>query len=364
MANDSSLQEKTEAPTPKKRQDARQEGQVPRSQELNTAVLLLGAAVVMTMVAPTAGAGVRDVFGNGLFLAGMGGLDPDSSVAMIRDAGWRTLVAIAPILLGMAATALTITTIQARGVLSAKPLGPNWKKLDPITNAKRMLGVQPWAELAKSLLKLLIIGIAVYFSLSRAWPEIVALSQQSPIALLEVAHRFGARLLMTAGGTYLVLAALDYSYQLWQHEKQLKMTKQEVKEEAKQSDGDPMVKARLRAFGRQLARRQMFQAIPTADVVITNPTHIAVALRYDPLQADAPIVVAMGQRKIAERIKAIAKENGVPTVENRPLARALLSSARVGMTIPAELYMAVAEVLAFVFKQRAARGDWSGSAVA
>jgi flagellar biosynthesis protein FlhB len=364
MADDSTMQEKTEEATPKKRDDARKEGQVPRSQELNTAVLLLGASLVLTVLAPSMASGIRDIFGHSLYLAGGSVTDAHSGVAMVRSVGWRALAAVSPVLVGMAAVALFITSIQARGVLSPKPLGPNWKKLNPITNAKRMIGVQPWAELAKSLLKMLIIGVAVYYSLSRAWPEIVALSQQSPLALLEVARRYGTRLLMTAGTTYLVLAGADYAYQLWQHEKQLRMTKQEVKDEAKQSDGDPMVKARLRSFGRQLARRQMFRDVPTADVVVTNPTHIAVALRYDPLQSDAPVVVAMGQRKVAERIKALAQENGVPLVENKPLARALLASARVGMSIPVELYMAVAEVLAFVFKQRSARGDWPGSAVA
>jgi flagellar biosynthesis protein FlhB len=364
MADDSSMQEKTESPTQKKRDDAHEEGQVPRSTELNTAVLLLGSALVLTMLSPRLGSGVRDVFGHGLYLAGTGVLDGPVAVLHIQTVGWRVLALVSPLLVGFATTALVITSIQARGVLSVKPLGPNWKKLDPIGNAKRMLGVQPWAELVKSLTKLTIIGIAVYFSLSRAWPEVVALAQQSPAALLEVARRYGVKLMMTAGFTYLVLVGADYAYQLWQHEKRLKMTKQEVKEETKQSDGDPMMKARMRSFGRQLARRQMFKAVPTADVVITNPTHIAVALKYDPMQSDAPIVVAMGQRKVAERIKALAQEHGVPTVENKPLARALLASARVGMTIPVELYMAVAEVLAFVFQQRATRGNWQGSATA
>lgn len=364
MAEQSTMQDRTEAATPKKRQDAHEEGQVPRSVEMNTAIMLLGAASVLAMLAPTAASGIREIFGRGLIIAGSGPLDGDGSIALVRDVGWRSLAAISPLLVGMATIALAVTAIQARGVLSPKPLGPNWGRMNPLTNGKRMLGVQPWAELFKSLLKLFIIGIAVYFSLSRAWPEIVALAQQSPTALLEVSRRYGIRLLTMAGGTYLVLAALDYGYQLWQHEKQLRMSKQEVKEESKQMDGDPMIKARMRAIGRQMARRQMFQAIPTADVVITNPTHIAVALRYDPMVSDAPIVVAMGQRKVAERIKALAKEHGVPMVENRPLARALLSNARVGMSIPSELYMAVAEVLAFVFQQRAQRGSWSGSAVA
>jgi flagellar biosynthesis protein FlhB len=364
MANDSSMQEKTEEPTLKKREDAHKEGKVPRSQEMTTAAMLLSSALIMSMMAPSMGAGLRDVFGAGLFLAGASPLDAPAAVGLLRDTAWRVLGILVPVLSALAGCTLVVTGLQARGVLSTKPIAPSFKKMNPLTNAKRMLGWQPWMELFKSLLKLTIVGIVIYFALSRAWPEIVTLAQQSPAAILHVAQRYAVRLLMTAGLAYLVLAASDYAYQMWQHEKQLKMTKQEVKEEHKQSEGDPMVKARMRSIGRQLARRQMFREVPTADVVITNPTHIAIALRYDPEQADAPVVVAMGQRKVAERIKQIARESGVPCMENRPLARALLASARVGTTIPAELYMAVAEVLAWVFKQRAARGNWQGTATA
>ena len=259
--------------------------------------------------------------------------------------------------------ALTVAGVQARGVLTTKPLGPNWQRMDPMANAKRMLGTQPLAELAKSLLKLGIVGIAVWMSLRTAWPDLVSLVQQSPLGLLDVIRRYAGRLLMTAGLSYLVLAALDYAYQLWQHEKQLRMSHEEIKQESKESEGDPMVKARMRSMGRQLARRQMFREVPSATVVITNPTHIAVALRYNPFEADAPVVVAIGQRKVAERIKKVAREAGVPMVENKPLARALLASARVGSTIPVELYVAVAEVLAFVFQSRDSRGNWEGSAL-
>jgi len=364
MADDSSMQEKTEEPTLKKRLDARKEGQVPRSQELNTAVMLMSGGLILATLAPGLGANLRDLFGHGLFVAGAAPMDAASAAGLLRSTGWRVLGMLTPMLLALAGCALLVTAAQARGVLSPKPLGPNWKKLDPIKNAKRLLGWQPWMELFKSLLKLGIVGTVIYVALSRAWPEIVTLAQQSPLALLEVVRAYGVRLLVTAGIAYVSLAAADYAYQLWQHEKQLKMSRQEVKDEHKQSEGDPMIKARMRSIGRQLARRQMFREVPTADVVITNPTHIAVALRYDPQQSDAPVVVAMGQRKVAERIKLLARENGVPCVENRPLARALIASARVGTTIPAELYIAVAEVLAFVFRQRAARGNWKGTATA
>jgi flagellar biosynthetic protein FlhB len=164
---------------------------------------------------------------------------------------------------------------------------------------------------------------------------------------------------MTAGIAYLGLALADYLWQYWQYVKELRMTKEEVKQEHKNSEGDPHLKQRMRAVARSMARRQMFRDVPKADVVIVNPTHRAIALQYDALQAPAPFVLAMGERKVAERIKKIALDHGIPVIENKPLAIALLSSARVGMMIPPELYLAVAEVLAFVIRQRRARdGAW------
>jgi len=171
-------------------------------------------------------------------------------------------------------------------------------------------------------------------------------------------------MLATAGGAYLCLAAGDYIWQWWQFEQSIRMTKEEVKQEHKQNDGDPQIKQRRRAMARSYARRQMMKDVPKADVVIVNPTHIAIAIKYDPTVAPAPYVLAIGQRKIAERIKAIAAEAGVPIVQNKPLARALLKTAKVGTLIPYELYMAVAEVLAFVLRTRGTRGSWQGSALA
>jgi flagellar biosynthesis protein FlhB len=351
--SDSSMQEKTEEATPQKRQEAHRDGKIPKSQELNTAFLLLGSALVTNAVGPTLGATMLAAFHHGMIVATGARLDGPTAIALVQITGWKVLAGLSLFLLSLAGVALSISLVQARGVLSMKPLEPKWERINPLPNAKRMLGTQPWVELVKSLLKLLIVGIAVYVSLRLAWGEAMTLTQQAPFAILGVVRSYAVRLLTTAGVAYLGLALLDYIYQLWQHEQNMKMSKQDVKQEHKQSEGDPMVKARMRAIGRALARRQMMKEVPNADVVITNPTHIAIALKYDPAAADAPVVLAMGQRKVAERIKAIAAEAGVPMVENRPLARALLASSRVGTPIPAELYIAVAEVLAFVIKQRA-----------
>jgi len=240
---------------------------------------------------------------------------------------------------------------------------PEFSRINPVENAKNLLGMRQIVELLKSLGKLAIVGIAVYSSIKAALPDAITLSQQTQIGFLFVVKRYTVRMLASAGGAYLVLAAGDYIWQWWRHEKSLRMTKEEVKLEMKQNDGDPQIKQRRRAIARSYARRQMMKDVPNADVVIVNPTHIAIAIKYDPKVAPAPIVLAIGQRKIAERIKAIAAEAGVPMVENKPLARALLKTAKVGTLIPYELYMAVAEVLAFVLRTRGSRSQRAGSAV-
>jgi flagellar biosynthetic protein FlhB len=352
----SSDQERTEAPTEKRRQDAKREGTIPRSQELNVAVLLLVSALLLKMGGPALGARIVAIFGFGLAAVGSAPLDLDGSVALIREVGWRALLVVAAFSATLFAMALAIAGGQARGIMSGELLAPKWERLSPMANAKKVLGLQSWAELLKSLFKLLIVGIAVRGTLTAAWPDVMALAQQGPAGFVHVVQRYAVKLLTTAGVCYLLLALLDYLWQVWRTEQQLMMSRDEIKQETKQSEGDPLVKQRMRSFGRALARRQMMKAIPTADVVITNPTHIAVALKYDPDNFPAPIVVAMGQRKVAERIKAIAKEHGVPMVENRPLARALLASCRVGTMIPGDLYLAVAEILAFVFRRRMAAG--------
>lgn len=357
-----SMAERTEEATPKKREDARQKGQIPKSQELSTAILLLGGALVVSILSPGLAGMLRSIFEFGIVASGAGTLDGPSAIALVQTIGWKMLAGLGTFLVAMAGLGVFINGVQAQGVLSAQPLAPDWKRIDPMTNGKRLLGSEPWVELIKSLLKLLAVGYAVHASLSDAWPEAMTLAQQSPFAFMAFFRTFAVRLLMTAGAAYLVIAGLDYLYQTWKHGEDLRMTKQEVKDEHKQAEGDPLVKAQRRAMGRAMARRQMFGEVPSADVVIRNPTHIAVAIRYDPKEADAPVVLAMGRRKIAERIIRIAEEAGVPTVENRPLARALLGNARVGDTIPPELYMAVAEILAFIIRQRQVRtSTWRGT---
>ena len=244
--------------------------------------------------------------------------------------------------------------VQGRGVVTLEPLTPQLNRLDPIKKAKQIWGWKAVAEFVKSFLKLGIVSLAVFLALGAATVEIGLLGQMSPFALLDFIRRYAVRMLLSAGVAYLALALADYSFQVWQHEKRLRMTREEVKRETKDSEGDAVVKVRRRTMARQFARRRMLGAVAEADVVVTNPTHIAVALKYDPETAHAPVVVAMGERKVAERIKELASEAGVPTVENMPLARALLATAEVGRAIPIDLFVAVAELLAFVYRARGA----------
>jgi len=348
--------ERTEEATPHRREEAREEGRIPRSQELTIAMSLLGSAAVLTALAPVAGHGLFEIMGHGLANIGTMSLDGASATMLLRDTAAHAFVAVVGLVLALSAGSFAMAAAQARGVFSIKPIMPQWSRLNPATNAKNLIGMKQVVELLKSLGKLVIVGCAVYAAIKAALPDAIALSQESQLGFLYVVKKYAVRMFATAGVAYLALAAADYVWQWWQHEKSLRMTKDEVKQELKQNDGDPHIKQRRRAIARSYARRQMMKDVPKADVVITNPTHIAVAIKYDPAIAPAPIVVAIGQRKIAERIKAIAAEAGVPMVENRPLARALLKTARVGTLIPYELYMAVAEVLAFVLRTRGKLG--------
>ena len=356
--------ERTEDPTPRRREEARDDGRIPRSQELTVAVSLLASAAVMSAMTPFAGRKMIEIMGGGLSSIGSIQLDPASTTLLLREIAFRGFVATLGLVVAISGASFAMAALQARGTFSAKPLMPKWERIDPATNAKNLVGLRPIVELLKSLGKLLIVGIAVWVSLRSAVPDAMALAQSSQIGMLFIIKKYAVRMLATAGGAYLALAAADYIYQWWQYEQSLKMTKDEVKQEMKQQDGDPHIKQRRRSIARSYARRQMMKDVPKADVVIVNPTHIAIAIKYDPTVAPAPIVLALGQRLVAEKIKAIALESGVPIVQNIPLARALVKTAKVGTLIPYDLYMAVAEVLAFVFRTRGTRGSWEGSALA
>jgi flagellar biosynthesis protein FlhB len=356
--------ERTEEATPRRRDEAHEEGRIPRSQELTVAVSLLASAVVLSTVAPFTGRGLFQIMGSSLANVGAITLDAGSATTLLRVTAFRAFTSTLGLLVALVAGSFAVSAIQARGVMSLKPITPQFSRINPIENAKNLIGMKQIAELVKSLGKLSIVAGAVYMAIKAALPDALALAQESQLGFLFIIKKYAVKMLASAGGAYLALAAADYLWQWWQFEKQLRMTKEEVKQEFKQNDGDPHIKQRRRSIARSYARRQMMKDVPKADVVIVNPTHIAIAIKYDPTVASAPIVLAIGQRLVAEKIKAIAIESGVPIVQNIPLARALVKTAKVGTLIPYDLYMAVAEVLAFVFRTRGTRGSWEGSALA
>lgn len=354
--------EKTEDATPRKRQEARDEGRVPRSQELTTAALLLGMALVLTTLIPTMSRQLLGVMGSGLASAGDQTFGGAGAIHMVQAIGWRVLAMLGTVGATMGGIALVIGAVQARGIVSSAPLAPKFERISPASGLRRLFGPQAPVELLKALLKLVIVALAIRSVLGgTTMTHILATVQESPLGMVEVVRRYAVRLVLTAGLSYLALAGADYLWQYWRFTRDLRMSKEEIKQEMKSTEGDPLLKQRMRSMARSRARKQMFLDVPKADVVIVNPTHRAVAIQYDAARAPAPIVVAMGERKVAERIKAIALANDVPVVENRPLAIALLKHARVGMVIPVELYLAVAEVLAFVIRQRAdaRRSGWA-----
>jgi flagellar biosynthetic protein FlhB len=269
--------------------------------------------------------------------------------ALIRSSLVRHLFLIAPVL-GAALVVGVLTQFLQVGILfTTDPLLPRFSRLNPVSGLSRLFSGQAVVELLKAVLKLAIVGMVAFSTLRADLPTIFLLGEQGVGLFFAGLSAIIASLLGKSGMALLVLGGLDYAFQRWHHEQSLKMTKQEVKEEARQQDVDPKIKARIRSMQRDLSRRQMMAAVPKATVVITNPTHLAVALAYDRGKMAAPQVVARGAGHLAERIKSLAREARVPIMEDKPLARALYRHVEVGEYIPDTLYKAVAQVLAYVY---------------
>ena len=353
MAEEEGADNRTEDPTPRRRQKARDEGRIARSHEFGAAVMLLaGAALLSTVAGESIGSRVVE-----LFQAGPSWLLVEQPslmgvVGIIRAVTLRAAMAMAPLALGLMAAAIVVGLVQSRGIYSWKPVQPDFNRINPLNGFKKVFGADAAINLVKSALKLTLLGSVVYMVMKAAWPHFVELGEERPIDIVRVMSSATLRMSITVGLAFLAIGGLDFAIQFFRHEKGLKMARHEIIQEHKEQEGDPQIKARIRQIARQRARQRMLSQVAKADVVITNPTHIAVALRYDVTQSGAPVVIAMGERKLAERIKAIARKAGVPMVENKPLARALLATASVGAPIPPALYVAVAEILAYVYRLR------------
>jgi flagellar biosynthetic protein FlhB len=351
MAEDSDL-EKTEQPSQRRLDQAREEGQVARSRELSTfAVLLAGGAGIWLMGSTLSGHLVK-VLRDGLTLDTRLAFHSDLLLPRLYTLSMEALVAFLPLLLLLLATAALSPLLLNGWLFSMKPLQPNFAKLNPLTGIGRMFSTNSLAELAKAIGKSVLVGGVGAWAIWHNKDAVLMLAAQPTItAIPHLGYLMWTSFTAIMGGMLLIVA-VDVPFQLWEHNTKLKMTKEEVRQEAKESEGDPQVKGRIRSMQREMARRRMMAEIPTADVVVTNPTHYSVALRYSDNGMKAPIVVAKGSHHLAAKIKEIAIANNVPILEAPPLARALHKHTDLGQTIPEALYNAVAEVLAYVYQLR------------
>ncbi len=348
------MSEKTEAPTPRRRAELRQKGQIARSMELAPSLSLLAIAIMLSSYGATLVAEMSRLMGRS-FQYGL--TTQDWTTAAVYQSGLDLMFMlarlIAPPLLVALAVGLIVNLGQTRLLFTPHPLVPDLSRLNPVQGLTRLFSRRGLVELFKSLAKMLIIGFIAYRSLAEnAGVLAAAADMELRVAAIEIA-RIGLTMTFRVALLLSLLAGLDYMFQRRQFERDIRMTKHELLEELQNVEGNPLVKSRRQQAQRRLALQRMMQAVPTADVVVTNPTHLAVALEYKAEKMEAPTVVAKGQRLIAERIIQLAREHNVPVVQNIPLAHALFDMAEVGERIPLDLYQAVAEVLAFVYQLRA-----------
>lgn len=351
MAEDSDL-ERTELPSQRRLDQAREKGQVARSRELSTfAVLLAGGATLWFMGASLTQHMVESLRA-GLTLDKELAFNTQLIVPRLYDLALDALITFSPLLLAVMLAAAFSPLLLNGWLFSVAALQPQFSRMNPMSGIARMFSMSSLVELSKALGKSILVGGVAVWVIWHNKDVVMALSTQSVSASIpQMGHLIGASF-MAIVGAMLLIVLIDVPFQLWDHNKKLMMTKEEVRQEAKETEGDPMVKGRIRSLQREAARRRMMSAIPTADVVVTNPTHYAVALKYSDKGGRAPMVVAKGSHLLALRIREIAEENKVPILEAPPLARALHKHTDLGESIPEALYTAVAEVLAYVYQLR------------
>lgn len=342
-------EEKTEEATPKRKQEARQKGQVARSTELNSALVVLIAFFILKII----GGYIYNELANYMRVLFLDFSTNDFTAEFVQVLFINFMItffkASLPIMLAIAVIALVSNLLQVGFVFTLEPLIPQFSRINPLTGLQRLFSKRSLVELVKAIIKIIIISYFVYRFIIKTSGEIPKLISAELADSLATAASLTLDLVFQISAVMIVLAAIDYFYQFWEYKESLKMSKQEIKEEYKQIEGNPQIKGKIKERQRAFAMQRMMQEVPKADVVITNPTHFAVALKYDQSMA-APTVVAKGQDFLAQRIKDVAKENRIIIVENKPLARSLYSAVDIGASVPPELYQAVAEVLAYVYR--------------
>jgi flagellar biosynthetic protein FlhB len=362
MAENADGQEKSEDPSQKRLDDARRKGQIPRSREFNSMVMLVSAALSLLFMGDDLMRDFSAMLADGLTLDRKMIFDRFGVIAglskMLEEAGMMLM----PYFLISVVAAIASSLVIGGWSFSMEAMAPSFEKMNPWSGFKRMFAVRGLVELIKSILKLLLIGFVAVLMMDSLGAELLNLGYQEPNAAMGHAGQMLTWVFLVLSLLLIVIAAIDIPYQLWDHAKQMKMTMQEVRDEFKDSEGKPEVKSRIRQMQRELAQRRMMEAVPEADVIITNPTHYAVALKYDGEGMRAPRVVAKGKNLIAAQIRNKAMEHEVPIFSAPPLARAIYFSTEIDQEIPAGLYFAVAQVLAYIYQLKATRKGATGYA--
>jgi len=342
--------EKTEKPTPKKRRELREKGEVAKSRELPSVTVLLSALVALSFFGSYMYSHIQLIMKGAFSLPMMNDLNISEFMKFSQNIIGHFILALLPLFAAIFVTAILSNIMQVGFVVSGEPIIPKLSKIDPIKGFGRLFSKQAFMELCKSMLKLTIVGGVAFLTVRGELKNFVLLGDMELSSIFVYILNIFIKIFVRCSLAMIVLVIFDYAFQRWEFENRIKMTKQEVKDEFKKSEGDPLIKSRIKSIQMDMARKRMMQAVPDADVVITNPTHLAVALKYDSSTMGAPKLLAKGSGKIAERIRHLASEHNIPVLENKELARNLYSLVEIGQEIPPDLYQTVAEVLAYVYR--------------
>jgi len=347
--SDNNDAEKTESATPRKREKAREEGNVAKSREIPTVLILLSSLITLTLAGSWMFWNLTD-FMHSIFLGvGTADIRVETVNTLLHIVIKKVVLILLPLLSVLIIAGIAGNLFQVGFMWSGKTLKPKLSKLNPISGIKKLFSLKSLVELFKSILKLIIVGGVAYLAIKSEIDNFPGLVQFSVIELITFIGKVAFKITLYTCLVLIILAALDYFYQRWQYEKDLKMTKQEVKDEYKMREGDPKVKARIKSVQREMAQKRMMEAVPEATVIITNPTHLAIAIKFQ-IDMPAPLLVAKGAGFIAKQIKEIAQKHSIPVIEQKTLARIIYKTVEINEYIPEDLYKAVAEILAYVYR--------------
>ena len=347
-----SFEEKTEKPTPRKRQELKEKGEVAKSRELPSVTVLLSALLVLTFFGSYTYQHIQIIMNLAFTLPTLNDLSVSELLIFAQKVTGRFILALSPLFAAIFVAAILSNIVQVGFIVSSESIIPKLSKIDPVKGFGRLFSKQAIMEALKSLLKLAVVGGVAYYTVKNEMENVSLLSEMDLNSIVSyILHTF-FKIFVRCTLAMILLVIIDYAYQRWEFEKRIKMSKQEIKEEFKKTEGDPLIKSRIKSIQTEMARRRIMQAVPQADVVITNPTRLAVALKYDSLTMNAPKLLAKGAGLLAKRIRDLAKEHDIPIVENKELARNLYSLVENDQEIPPTLYQTVAEILAFIYKMK------------